>query len=321
MGREGEKEMKKVIGGQVGVACVCGPNPPPCFQAVGWRCDRADLNPCGLPADAALLHPPVCPWNLVTKTLFLLLCSCFTNSPPLPTVVLQGFWQLFLRTLSLCVSHLIRSCNGWLSLCIAKYANDPAMFFCTQDFVWCSRCQGTSCHHVNGWCSSLGTAVPHCPLCLTLLLSLLQAGSSLQPTALIFALDFWVWLQPKSLWDYDWCWTVIKDISVSLDQREDEESGSGRSSYQPNVLVLDWGREISQIKEGQHPNTTWKKALKPVVKSRILFVTMNWSYSGCRRRISFSVDVFFFDTLSPLCLTDKNKCPQGRLSFRRNGSH
>lgn len=59
---------------------------------------------------------------------------------------------------------------------------------------------------------------------------------------------------------FDWCWTAIEGIYVSLDQREVGGSRTGRSSCQPNVLV-DWGREKPQIKEGEHPNTTRKKAL------------------------------------------------------------
>lgn len=134
MGREGAKEMRNLFAGgsetERRSPCLLwtgDPNSPPCFQAARWCRDRTDLNSCGLPADTGLLHPPICPRNLVTKISLLLFCSCFNSVVEPPPV----------------------SC-----------VHDPALVLCAQVFVWCPHCQGTSCHHVNGWCSSLGTAVP-----------------------------------------------------------------------------------------------------------------------------------------------------------------
>lgn len=90
----------------------------------------------------------------------------FSPSPPLGLLGRQVFlWALSLPGLR---SNKVRVysdlARGWWSCCIAQYANcsavrDPASFFGAQVFVWWTHCQGTSCHHVNGWCSSLGTAV------------------------------------------------------------------------------------------------------------------------------------------------------------------
>lgn len=156
MGREGAKEMRNLFAGgsesEWRSPCLLwrgDPNSPPCFQAARWCRDRTDLNSCGLPADTALLHPPICPRNLVTKISFLLFCSCFNSvvePPPPPQCHASMTLPWFCALRSLCGAHTARG--------------HPVTMWMAGVHLWAQLC-------------------PHCPLCLTLLLSFLQPGSSL----------------------------------------------------------------------------------------------------------------------------------------------
>lgn len=96
-----------------------------------------------------------------------------TSSPSLPLssggvsgTTVRSFFRL-----RLLISRILHKVRVELDpafadhLCNAQYANsravrDPVLFSLSQVFVWHTHRQGTSCPHVNGWCSSRGTAVP-----------------------------------------------------------------------------------------------------------------------------------------------------------------